>query len=185
MPPPGASPIPGTVVVPPAPAPPRRRRRTVPQPRRRHRPPTAPPATRNRAPAAATPLPQRRRRATGRPMTSPGVGVGAGHHLAAGDADARGRRAVHDPDVDHRRVASLDRHADAGLRPGEAAGAQGAGRQFHAERAARTSRSRSRSDEQPHRHHDRARSADATGASGTGLLAAVLFDAIAPGDVRR
>ncbi len=31
------------------------------------------------------------------------------------------------------------------------------------------------------RHHDRRAAADATGASGTGLLAAILFDAIAPG----
>ena len=49
-------------------------------------------------------------------------------------------------------------------------------------RAARTRRSRSRS------RRDRvditiARAADATGASGTGLLAAVLFDAVAPGRV--
>ena len=77
-------------------------------------------------------------------------------------------------------VAAVDDHADGHLRPGGAARPHRAGGQLHAVRAARTRRSRSRS--RPGRVDITiTRAGDATGASGTGLLAAVLFDAVAPG----
>ncbi len=159
--PPGATPIPGTVVVPPAPAP------AAPPPT----PAPAPPPQAQAAPAAPTPPPANPESGVPPPAAAAAAAAaprgvqpadyvarhrhGAGHHLAAGDGAARGAGTVQHPDLNHRRPASLHRHADDGVRPGEAAGANGAGRKFpesgrrkrHVLAAGRT---------RPHRHHDRA-----------------------------
>ena len=165
----------------------RRRRRR----RRRRRPPPVPPAAAGDAagsaaaptPAPATPPPpnpppppppptaaDRRRRASGRRRSS----------CRRRTDVPRRRRAVHRADLDQRRVAALDDHADADLRPDAAARPHRAGRQLHARRR-RERRVHPAGQAGNRVDITLARGADATGASGTGLLAAVLFDAIAPG----
>ena len=89
---------------------------------------------------------------------------------------ARRGRAVHGADLDHRRVAAVDDHADDHLQPGGAARAdvqEGTFMRQGRDRARSRSRSTSR---RPRRHRDR-RASDQAGAAGTGLLAALLFDA--------
>ena len=127
------------------------------------------------APPAAPPRPID---AADRP--SPGSGSAQVMISPPGTDVPRRRRSVHGADLDQRRVAAVDDDADADLRPDEAARPRPCRRAASCARAARTPRSRSRS-VAGRVDITIARAGDATGASGTGLLAAVLFDAVAPG----
>ena len=145
--------------------------------RRRSASGTAPPPAASDAGAGASARRPLRRRAADHVA---GIGAAQVHHLAADHDVPRRRRAVHGADVDLERVAAVDGDADADVRPDEAPRAHGAGGQLHAN--GRRGRRRSRSRSTGGRIDiTLSRAADATGASGTGLLAAVLFDAIAPG----
>ena len=103
----------------------------------------------------------------------------AGADLAARHGIPRRPGTVHGAAVDRERVTAVDDHPHVDLRPRAAAGAIGARGQPHAI---------------GRREHDVhaqiapgrvdmtiTRAADATGATGTGLLAAIVFDAVAPG----
>ena len=107
---------------------------------------------------------------------------GAGHHHAAGHGIPRGGWTVHGADFDQQRVARVDADADRHVQPERAARAHGAGRHVHAaggrddDASRRASTRRRAASTSPSRA-----AADQAGASGAGLLAALLFDAVGPG----
>ena len=180
---PASSPVPGTVLVAAAGA-----RAdaavTVAAGASRDQPPPATPAG---TPPAA---PRRRRRhrqraaaaadAAAVPTTSPGIGSAQVMISPPAPTLPRRRRTVHRAALDHERVAALDDHADADLRSDRSCASARCRRAASCAPAAvdvafTQQVNGSRID------ITITRAADATGASGTGLLAAILFDAIAPG----
>ena len=94
---------------------------------------------------------------------------GAGHHLAAGHAVPRRRRAVHRADLGHQRSAAVDHHVDADFTTRRCSASGPCRRAASCARAAPTRRSPSRS-AAGRVDITITRAADATGASGTGLL---------------
>ena len=102
-------------------------------------------------------------------------------HRTAGDA--RGERAVDGPAVGEQRVAAVDDDPDGDVQPERAARAQRAGRDVHAAGRRHGDRSRRASTPSPAASTSLiTRSGDQAGASGTGLLAALLFDAVGTGN---
>jgi type II secretory pathway component GspD/PulD (secretin) len=192
--PPGASPIPGTVVVPnPAPAPPATPAQPTPPPSAAQTTPAPPPQAQNAPPAPATPAPAdtgagpaaggaAAAQANNPPITSPGIGqaqviisppatplrVGQGPYNIPISVTGAQRLSsvtltiVFDPTKLRVRA----------VQEGSFLRAGGANVTFTQQAA------RGRID------ITIVRGPDVTGASGTGLLAAILFDAIAPGDVQ-
>ena len=164
---------------PPAPAPAGRRRPTPP-------PATAaPPTTAVPSPAptpVAPPRPPRdvaaasaeRARAARRRAADAGD-----HHAAAGDP--RGERAVHGAALDQQRVAAVDDDADADLRP-DVLRVRTVQEGSFMRQGGVTATFTPHIDAVAGRVDITiTRSGDQTGASGTGLLAALLFDAVGPG----
>ena len=91
------------------------------------------------------------------------------------------RRPVHPADLGHRRVAAVVDVADDHLQPGGGPRANGAGGELHAlgRRAGHLHQPRRRR-RGPRRHRHRA-PGDTTGVAGTGLLAALVLDAVGAG----
>ena len=145
------------------------------RPRQRHlrQPPSTP------LPTPAPPTPPAAEPAAV-PTTSPGIGSAQVLISPPAPTFRVGGGPYTVPLLDHRRVAAVDGHADADLRSDQAARAQ------RCRRAASCAPAACRVVFTQQVNGNRvditlSRGADATGASGTGVLAAILFDAIAPG----
>ena len=136
---------------------------------------TVAPATPPRDPNATPPA------APGAATRSDVADSGADYRDAARNGVPRRRRAVYGAGVDQQRVARVGDDADRDIQPERAARAHRAGRHVHAAgRRGDDVHAADRRGGRPrrHRHHP---DGDQAGASGAGLLAALLFDAVGPG----
>ena len=101
-------------------------------------------------------------------------------HRAAGVP--HGCRSVHGAAVDRERLADVDGHADGDLQPGGPSRAHRAGRCVHAQRQRDGDLHAAHRRGDGTRRHRRRAQRDQAGASGSGLIGALLFDAVGTGN---